>query len=250
MHEAELSRLDKIAAASRYTEFIKANSIDHAFTVFKRYMDKPGEILELGPAEGLMTDHLVKLGMPLTAVDGAETFCAALRKRHPKIAVETSLLEEYVPSGKFDYIVLGHVLEHVENPISILRRVSTWMSDRGKILASVPNARSIHRQAAVIMGLLHFEEQLNEADLHHGHRRVYNPETFRRDFISAGLDIEVFGGFWLKPLSNSQIESSWSKKMVSSFMQLGERYPDIAGELYIIASSRNSGAMDDTQSSA
>ncbi len=85
------------------------------------------------------------------------------------------------------------------------------------------------------MGLLDFEEQLNEADLHHGHRRVYNPETFRRDFRAAGLSIEVFGGYWLKPLSNGQIEADWTPRMLGAFMTLGERYPDIAGEIYVVA---------------
>jgi hypothetical protein len=86
------------------------------------------------------------------------------------------------------------------------------------------------------MGLLDFEESLNETDRHHGHRRVYNPETFRHDFHSAGLVIDCFGGYWMKPVSNKQIESHWTNDMLSSFMKLGERYPDIAGEIYIVAS--------------
>jgi hypothetical protein len=93
----------------------------------------------------------------------------------------------------------------------------------------------LHRQAAVLLGLLEFEEQLNEADIHHGHRRVYNPETFRRDFLKAGLTIEVFGGYWLKPVSNAQIEQSWTSEMLQAFMKLGERYPDISAEMYIVA---------------
>jgi hypothetical protein len=106
---------------------------------------------------------------------------------------------------------------------------------QGRILAAVPNSRSLHRQAAVIMGLLEREDQLNDLDRHHGHRRVYNPESFRQDFLKAGLDIEVFGGYWLKPLSNGQIEETWTPQMLQAFMQLGERYPDIAGEIYVIA---------------
>jgi hypothetical protein len=74
-------------------------------------------------------------------------------------------------------------------------------------------------------------------DLHHGHRRVFNPETFRNAFYQAGLQIEVFGGYWMKPVSNKQIEDNWSAEMLDAFMKLGERYPDIAGEIYIVASS-------------
>jgi hypothetical protein len=58
--------------------------------------------------------------------------------------------------------------------------------------------------------MLPFEEALNEADHRHGHRRVYNPETFRRD---------------------------WTEEMLTAFVAVGERYPDITGEIYVVAQS-------------
>jgi hypothetical protein len=76
---------------------------------------------------------------------------------------------------------------------------------------------------------------MNDMDRHHGHRRVFNPETFRQAFTQAGLNIEIFGGYWLKPVSNKQIEDNWTPEMLDAFMQLGERYPDVAGEIYVIA---------------
>src|SRR6185295_6964384 len=93
----------------------------------------------------------------------------------------------------------------------------------------------LHRQAAVLMGLLPTEHSLNETDLHHGHRRVYDPGSFRADFIAAGYGIRHLGGYWIKPLSNAQIEATWTPEMLAAFMRLGERYPDIAGEIYVIA---------------
>ena len=77
---------------------------------------------------------------------------------------------------------------------------------------------------------------MNEADIHHGHRRIFNPETFRRTFQESGLKIDVFGGYWLKPISNKQIEESWTPEMLDTFMRMGERYPDVAADIYVIAS--------------
>ena len=65
---------------------------------------------------------------------------------------------------------------------------------------------------------------------------MFNPETFRNAFLQAGLEIKYFGGYWMKPVSNRQIEETWTPEMLEAFMQLGERYPDIAGEIYIVAS--------------
>ncbi len=232
--EAEQKRLDDIAAVSKYAFGANLHTIQYSFEVFKRFI-RPGPILEMGPAEGFMTDLLAQLGEPMTVVEGAAPFCASLKERHPQIEVVNRLFEDYAPARKFESIVLGHVLEHVEDPADILAHAREWLTDTGRVLAAVPNARSLHRQAAVILGMLSFEEQLNESDIHHGHRRVYTPETYRRDFIKAGLNIEIFGGYWLKPLSNSQIERDWDEKLLRGFMILGERYPDIAGEMYIVA---------------
>lgn len=147
-----------------------------------------------------------------------------------------SLFEDYNPCRKFDNIVLGHVLEHVENPVDILRKCKSFLSDDGLILVAVPNCNSIHRQAAVKMGLLKCLNELNETDRYHGHRRVYSYQELREDFIAAGLRVVQSGGYWLKPVSNKQIEESWTEDMIWAFMQLGEEYPQIAAEIYMIAS--------------
>ncbi len=237
--ENELSHLEGIASDSWYCRGVNRDTILHCFSIFKRHLLAPGSILEMGPAEGVMSELLAPLTDDFHLVEGASAFCDSLRKRFPKAKVFHSLFEDFSPSQKYDNIVLGHVLEHVDDPAAILKVAKTWLSGKGRILAAVPNSRSLHRQAAVIMGLLPFEEGLNEADIHHGHRRVFNPETFRHAFTSAGLRVDVFGGYWMKPVSNSQIESSWTPEMLSAFMQLGERYPDIAGEIYVIAGNRD-----------
>ena len=132
--------------------------------------------------------------------------------------------------------MLGHVLEHVAHPVEVLRKAGAWLAPGGVICCAVPNARSSPRQAAVLMGILETEHSLNPTDLHHGHRRVYDPETFRAEFRAAGLTVDVTGGYWLKLLSNSQMESAWTAEIIDAFMRLGERYPDIAAEIYAIAS--------------
>lgn len=230
----ELRRLQDIESKSLYGAGMNAHSVRYSFEVLKRHI-RPGPILELGPAEGIMTDQLVLLEQPMTVVDGGKGFCDAIKARHPQVDVVNSLFEEYRSGPEFQTIVMGHVLEHVENPVEILALARNWLAPQGRILAAVPNARSLHRQAATIMGLLPHESALNEADRHHGHRRVYNPESFRSDFTQAGLRIEVFGGYWMKPLANAQFESWFTPEMIDAFMVLGERYPDISGEIYVVA---------------
>jgi 2-polyprenyl-3-methyl-5-hydroxy-6-metoxy-1,4-benzoquinol methylase len=235
MSQAERARLEGISNVSLYCAGANSASIKYSFKVAERHL-VGDTILEMGPAEGVMTELLAATGKKLTLVEGSALFCDALRHRFPQANIVHALFEEFESNELFDNIILGHVLEHVKDPVDILSRAKRWLKPGiGRIFGAVPNARSLHRQAAVIMGLLKQEDSLNELDIHHGHRRVFNPDSFRNTFSQAGLNIEICGGYWMKPVSNAQIEASWTPEMLEAFMKLGERYSDIAGELYVVA---------------
>jgi 2-polyprenyl-3-methyl-5-hydroxy-6-metoxy-1,4-benzoquinol methylase len=234
--QSEKKRLENISNESLYCAGVNSYTIKYSFKIALRHL-VGDSVLEMGPAEGVMTELLAATGKKLTLVEGSGLFCDSLRRRFPQANTIHALFEEFQCSETFDNIILGHVLEHVEDPVHILSLAKQWLKPgMGRLFGAVPNARSVHRQAAVIMGLLRQEDTLNEMDFHHGHRRVFNPETFRNVFSQAGLRIEIFGGYWMKPVSNAQIEASWTPQMIEAFMVLGERYPDIAGEIYVVAS--------------
>lgn len=236
MNREEKNRVEKHSIIAHYDDQgVMSRSTEYCGNIFLRYMNQKGSVLELGPAEGIMTDLLAPCFGDYTVVDGAGFFVEAIKERHPDIQGYGCLFEEFKPTRKWNNIVLGHVLEHVENPVEILKSCATWLAGEGVLVAAVPNSHSLHRQAAVYMGMLESEKQLNETDLKNGHRRVYDVETLKADFLSAGFSIKKTGGYWLKPESNGQINKNWDNRMIDAFMHLGEQYPDIAGEIYIIA---------------
>jgi len=231
----ELEKLQVIASQFGYSSGIMQASIEYGFSILKKNL-VPGPVLELGPAEGVMTRLLYEISDDISVVEGSTQFCERLKERYLTAKIYNSMFEDFEPKQKFSNIVLSHVLEHVADPVSLLQKIKSWMMPHGIVFAAVPNAHSIHRQAAVLMGLLKTENQLNASDINHGHRRVFNPEEFKKIFKDANFSVDKFGGYWLKPLSNNQIEANWSQEMINAYMELGERFPNIAGEIYLIAS--------------
>ncbi len=191
--------------------------------------------LELGPAEGEMTQFLVNDFEQLTVVDGARELLDRIPDRRNLRKVH-SLFEEFEPEQKFNSIIMEHILEHVEDPGALLRRVKRWLAPGGRMFVGVPNGYSIHRLVAVKMGLLTQPCELNQRDFALGHRRVYTTQTLREELEGAGLTVEKMGGVFFKPLSNQQIQDHWNEDMIRGFYELGKDFPEYAAEIYAICS--------------
>ncbi|WP_390494535.1 class I SAM-dependent methyltransferase [Fusobacterium ulcerans] len=195
------------------------------------------KLLEISPANGVMTKHFIKLTEDYSICEGSEVFCDKLKSEYPNIKIFNCLVEEIKEeeNNKYDLILLGHVLEHVEEPITVLKKIKRLLKNTGKLITVVPNSNSIHRQAAVLIGMLENQNSLNETDIFCGHRRVYNLEMLEKDFLISGYKIIEKGGYWLKPLSNNQIAENWNVNMINAFFELGKKYPEIAAEIYLIS---------------
>jgi 2-polyprenyl-3-methyl-5-hydroxy-6-metoxy-1,4-benzoquinol methylase len=145
-----------------------------------------------------------------------------------------SYFEEFIPSRSYDTIIMSHVLEHIEYPVEVLSKVKEWVSDDGVVIISVPNAQSLHRKAAVHIGLLGSVYELNERDHQLGHYRVYDLESLVKDVLKAGFYVTHSGGIFLKPLSNGQIQENWNDSMIDAFYKLGKELPQNCAEIYVI----------------
>jgi len=227
----EMQWQERVSRTFDYFDLLGAAATNYSLEIVKRHL--AGErLLEVGPADGHMTRGLSHFH--LTLVEPSETLCQTLRKSFPRAKVVCSLIEDFVPCERFDSILLCHVLDNVRDPEEVVRLAAKWLRAKGRIIAIVSNSESLHRQAAVQMGLLSTVDSFSERDKGQGKRRIFNQKEFRQLFYSAGLSIELFGGYWLKPLSNQQMEQ-WTPEMIDAFFSLGERHPEIAAEMYIVA---------------
>lgn len=238
---AEIKRLDDIARWFDLRQGIQGRTT-YWCALHSASMFRGDSCLELGCADGTMTRFLENYFENLVAVDGAAEFVELTRKRvSHKTRVIQSLFEELELDEQFHTILMAHVLEHVQDPVELLERVSqNWLAPDGILLIWVPNAWSLHRKAAVYMGLMSRSDELNELDRRLGHRRVYSPETLRQDIQAVGLQIEQTGGIFLKPLSNAQMEANWTEEMVQAYYALGFEFPDYCAEIYAKCSRRRS----------
>ena len=240
-----MSEHERLARASDWytTEQLDIDRVvlAYRFQVFEPYLVGQS-CLELGPAEGVMTRLLLDHFEKVTVVDGAVDLLNMIPD-HPHLTKVHSLFEDFNPEGQYDTIVMDHVLEHVEDPNSLLYAVSKWLRASGRLLIGVPNARSVHRLVGVKMGLLKSPYELNERDLRVGHRRVYDVTELKLQVQQAGLRLLHSGGVLLKPLAYHQLAEIWTPKMLQAFLELGRDIPDIAAEMYVVCTTRSAASQ-------
>ncbi|MEK7125707.1 MAG: class I SAM-dependent methyltransferase [Patescibacteria group bacterium] len=195
---------------------------------------KNGEILDVGCADGVMAQALAPHFKHITAIDGSAELIAKARKLKLKnVDFICTLFEEFKPKEKFDSVILSDILEHVSNPVALLRLARHWLKADGRVVLLCPNANSIHRQIGVLAGLIKDVHDLNFTDKKVGHRRVYDIARLKKDIAKAGLRVKKVGGMFFKPLANDQMDEL-DDSVVEAFYQIGKSLPpDYLTEIYV-----------------
>ena len=180
-----------------------------------------------------MTQFLLPHFAHLTVVDGSAELLARIPEAKNLEKIH-SLFEDFAPTRRYNTVVVEHILEHVDDPVALLRLAGRCCAPGGNIVAGAPNAHSIHRLVAVKMGLLASPFELNQRDHALGHRRVYSRDLLREHVAAAGLAIVEVGGVFYKPLSNAQMQSQWTPAMLDGFYELGKDFPANAAEIFAV----------------
>lgn len=200
--------------------------------VFMDYVQGPLG-LELGPADGETTHLLLPLFQSLTIVDQASVLLDKIPDT-PSLTKICTPFALFTPTHGFHTILLDHVLEHVEDPRTLLRQCHTWCLPGGVLLVGIPNGYSLHRILGTVMGMLPHPCAFTAADRRVGHQRIYTLKTIRGDLKAAGWTIRTWGGRFLKPFSVGQLSRWCAMSVLFWLFRLGRYLPWLAADLFFV----------------
>ena len=200
-----------------------------------------GKLLELGIGHGYTVPLFDRYCEEHHVVEGSRAIIQNFKSKYPNnrsIIVER-FFESFETDTKYDAIIMGFVLEHVENPIKLLQQYKKYLTDNGSMFVAVPNAKSLNRRLGLELGMMHDIYELNETDYSLGHLRNYCTDTLKRDFDHAGLRLVQLNGLYLKPLPLSHLKQldRFSDHM-TALLRLGYDYPELSVAILAEVKSR------------
>ena len=184
-----------------------------------------GRLLDVGSGDGAFVHHMASQGWDAIGLDfsPAASELAARRGLRGRFLMGSlgSLADHDLPQGSFDAVTLWQVLEHIGEPVDMLRRVRGLLRPGGLLVASVPNIDGLSSALT--------RERWWGLDVPR-HLVHYTPPTLRRVVSEAGLNVVDVRHFSLQydpyALLHSTLDWTFTRRhFLSDFakQQLDER---------------------------
>jgi 2-polyprenyl-3-methyl-5-hydroxy-6-metoxy-1,4-benzoquinol methylase len=146
-------------------------------------------VLELGPATGHMSRALRDRGCDVIAIEIEPEMAAAATEYCERVIVgdlDEIDLDAELGDDRFDVIVAADVLEHLKQPLDVLRRARALLRPEGHFVISIPNIAHGSVRLALLEGRFAYQPV---GLLDQGHLRFFTRESIGELLDQAELAI-------------------------------------------------------------
>lgn len=187
---------------------IKNEEIEQGMTTYAKiisWISPNSKVLEFGPYKGRMTRYITgELGCEVYVVEKNETAFEGVKKYAADGIcgdIEDYEWLEQWKHQKFDYVIFADVLEHLSDPVTVIKKVKEVITDEGAILMSVPNIA----HADVISNLLQDRFHYTSVGLLDStHIHFFSRESIRDMVNEAGLFLACEDATTMSPYHTEQ----------------------------------------------
>jgi len=102
-------------------------------------VDKKSSIADIGSGYGFFINEMRRRGFNATGLEGSEERVSISRDLTPAKVIHLNLYSDYSDIGVFDCLVLFQVLEHMREPVKILKTLKKHLKPGAKLVIEVPN---------------------------------------------------------------------------------------------------------------
>lgn len=150
-----------------YTDFVTTGTISsEPKEVLKEINWKSKKVLDVGCGTGYFSYLAVKKGAKVLGIDFAEEGIKIAKSRYSHRNLSFKKLDINDIAKKYDVIVSIGVIEHMDDPLKILKLLKKHLTAKGKIILTTPNWSNPRGYFLMTLKFL-FDAPITLADLHY-----------------------------------------------------------------------------------
>lgn len=192
--------------------------------------------LELGIGHGYTTNTFSKFFNSYKVLEGGPKIIERFYELHPdtKIDVELVYFEDFETTDKFDAILMGYVLEHVDDPKLILNKYKHFLKENGSMYVVVPNGSALNRRFGLKAGYIKSLDEMSEFDYQCGHKRTFTYESLLSLVKECGLKVEKCEGIFIKPMTTPQmIAANIPENIIQAMCEVAVDFPELSSSILL-----------------
>lgn len=176
--------------------------LDKAFfkKILKKISGEALKVLDAGGGTGWLLDRLKQTDKRIrfTQVVDIDPHAKEIAERNGHVYTQ-STIEQFTADNKFDVVLLLNLVEHVADPLGVLNKCASLLSDQGVIVIKTPNTKSLDARLfrKTYWGGLHCPR----------HWIIFSEKSFRLLLASTPLKI--------KKLSYTQGAPFWAFSIIA-----------------------------------
>lgn len=111
------------------------------------YAKPDSKILDIGAWTGALANDIRKAGYDdITCLDISDRCVEEGKKAFPYFNWVRADIENFIITVKFDYIIMGEIVEHLADPYGTIERLRGNLTENGAILFTIPTAETVFGQ--------------------------------------------------------------------------------------------------------
>ena len=150
-------------------------------------------ILDVGCGEGILGKRLLEKGVKeVVGVEIEQAVCEKARENLSRVICgDIEEIDLPFEEGYFDCIVFADILEHLKDPLSVIKKLKKHLKDSGVVVASIPNVRYYQVINMLVDGYWTYGDY---GILDRTHLRFFTKKEILALFKNAGFEITTITG--------------------------------------------------------
>lgn len=145
-----------------------------------------GQLLEIGPGSGAMTSVFRDLGYEVTVIEADPRYAEMAGQYAANLLCQDVETVEWDKLGAFDLVVLGDILEHLHDPLSVLYHCVDHLAPGGRVVITIANVAHWSVRLKLLLGRFSYQPR---GILNQSHLRFFTQGTAEAMIRTTGLRV-------------------------------------------------------------